>query len=152
MRALRFVKIIADCLHLNDDARIKLALFLDDRQDILPDVALDADRLIPGMRLYLRINLLPRHMQQLGKSRDDFRLDWCCQRKKRNDETRTVLHDALPVAVEKSPSGRHRRNEPRPIAVGTAGILVALIDLQIARTSNQERDNQYNQCAQKFQA
>ena len=150
MRALLFVQIIPNCLHLNNNTGIQRALLFNHRQRLGSHIGFDANRFVSRMGLYFCLDLFFRHVQELGNPIHDFRLDGSRQRQQRYRKSGTVLHDAQAVPVKKRPARSHRRDKARPVAVGPPDIFVALIDLKITRPGNQKHNGANNQAAQNL--
>ena len=144
MSALLLQHVVADRLVLDHDTRIEVFLFLDDRDDVGRDIRLDPDGVEAAVRRNLRLDVLDWHVDELREALDHVVLDWRRQWQERNGEARAVRHEELAVAVVERAARRHRRDDADAVAVRKSCIVIALINLQIPGTPNQDGDDEHH--------
>ena len=137
----RLVDVIADRLRLDHDARVLVALFLDDRIDLRADVLLDAYGIEADMRVDLLVDLFRRHMKEHGQSLDDVLGNRTRQWQERHGEARAVHDERRAVAVEEIAARRDARDDADAVAVRKARIIVAVVDLEIDEPQQKHGDD-----------
>ena len=144
MRAFLLQHVVADRLVLDHDARIEVFLLLDDRNDVRRDIRLDADGIEAAVRRNLVLDVGGRHVDELRKALDHVVLDRRRQRQERDREAWAVRHEELAVAVIERAARRHRRDDADAVAIRKPCIVIALINLQVPRTPDQNGDDEHH--------
>ena len=152
MCAPRLVDVIADRLRLDHDARVLVALFLDDRIDLRADVLLDAYGIEADMRVDLLVDLFRRHMKEHGQSLDDVLGNRTRQWQERHGEARAVHDERRAVAVEEIAARRDARDDADAVAVRKARIIVAVVDLEIDEPQQKHGDDGDDDTAEHMHA
>ena len=152
MRPPRLVDVIADRLRLDHDARVLVALFLDDRIDLRADVLLDAYGIEADMRVDLLVDLFRRHMKEHGQSLDDILGNRTRQWQERHGEARAVHDEGRAVAVEEIAARRDARDDADAVAVRKARIIVAVVDLEIDEPQQKHNDDGDDDAAEHMHA
>ena len=152
MRSPRLVDVVADRLCLDHDAWILVALLLDNRVDLRPDILLDSYGVEPYMRIDLLVDLFLRHLEKHGQTLNDFLGNRPAQRQDRHGEAWPVHDERRTVAVEEVAARRDARNDADAVAVRKTRVVVAVVNLEIDEPQEEHGDDGNDDASEHTQA
>ena len=141
------IHVVADRLYLDNDTGVIILLFLDNGHNIGGDIRLNPNGVKARMGLDFLVDFLHRHLQQFRQTANHHRVNLGHHRHQRNRKARTVLYQKLTVAVKKGSAGSHGRNDADAVALSQAGVIITLVNLQVAGPADKHSHYEHRQPA-----